>query len=227
MIIKLLKKPWSVVLSFIPFVNIIYLVFLMLISNHSAKIYLWAIPVTLFPSGIILHFLPENIKLFGFYLFIVSLSLILFFNRDIPASVHEIKRSRFLLLIIPLALVGIFLSMLSNGNQDSKDLVAKALDAIVSQNQEKWTEMTHPACDKSIISVLEINNQLTGGGEQQGTISDLQLKSFHVNTVNEISRRQLTASFLYNGQQKLISIEYLKNLDGEGITVCLIEDIAR
>ena len=218
---EVVNKRWSIVFAFIPGVNILFLFALVLLSKQRVSFYLWTIPLTIFPSAVVLHYLPAHLSFWGYYLFFLSLSIICFFRQknDIVAyrgkrKPHRLYFSIFLIVFF----AAVFLIALIRDRHQATATVTTALYIIASQDQDAWSKLIHPNCDEDITSVQSLNEKL---GETKAKtdefLDEIKIISVRKQVGRGYSQTWIEAKLTASGEYCFLSVLYLEDQNGEGI----------
>ncbi|MBQ3482071.1 MAG: hypothetical protein IJH48_07125 [Oscillospiraceae bacterium] len=221
-ILKIMNSRWSIVLALIPGINVLYLTAFILLSKKQWLFFLWAVPLTLFASAVVLHYLPEKLFFWGYYLFFASLGFLCFLRRTDALTDHIQKKTLVVSIVVLICIFGVAILSSSEMNR-AKDLVVEAVQAISCQDQEAWSEMLHPCCDSEIVSVQNfyLDTGETNSNALETISSNLKIVSLHKETKNGSSLLQIQAR-ITESDRKLISLLYCSNQEGEGIVSFVI-----
>ena len=220
---KLLNKKWSLTFAFIPGLNILYQVFCFLFGGLGFTFYGWALPATLLPSGVLLHFLPSGYGFIAIYVFFVALSVLTYFKcKDRTFARDKYLWLRIVILVLPVVLFMSVRILITEPLRKTQEETRQLLEIIIAQDKEEWKKHLHLYHEKSIESVSAARKKLRDSGvELTGSVEDLRTVSYKTSTqkdiIKDITRTEFEAVVTVGGEEYDVKILFMEDEYGKGV----------
>lgn len=164
-LVKFLNKKWSILIAFIPVVNILYLVFRFLsIRSKRYNISIWSFVVVV-PLCLLYLFVPENWDWVVTHLIVSGIVAVIMEKSrggyELPIRFH--MRWEVILIcsvFVFIAGVNIWYAPYLSMADTAIEYARKAVDAIVYDDEETWQELIHPVYGTELTNLDAIQSSL-------------------------------------------------------------------
>ncbi|MBR2832654.1 MAG: hypothetical protein IKE57_07010 [Oscillospiraceae bacterium] len=205
---SILDRSWSVAFALIPVVHVLYLIFNFLFAQTERKFYLWAIPVSLIPSGILLALLPNPVTPLAYYLFFAALAVIQYFRcKGCEYACDRRIWVRIVILVIPILLIlGTYAAVYGiRGNLEHT--VENIMETAIAKDELAWFDVIHPKCDADITTIKRLYQTMNESGVRlSGPVEDVKIRSFSKQSENGVTNTTLSAEVTAGGETYLVDI---------------------
>lgn len=227
-LIHFLNGKWSVLIAFVPVVNVVYLIYHFLtLHDKMYNISIWSL-LTVAPLCILYRFVPENLDWIITHL-IISTIVFLVIRRargghKIPVKIKVRWEIIFFCVVLSFGLI------MSNVTTPNKKLAGSARDyaelllvAIVNDDEAIWQKAIHPVYGPTFSSLDTVKKEIvaTGITKDNYDISSAVIDDYEVSDGQAISaefKLNITTGGLGSVECYRLKVIYQESENGKGIT---------
>lgn len=221
-LIQILNQRWSIILAFIPGINLAYLIFRFLICiEQTHRVSIWMVGLVAAPICFLYHIFPDTLNWLVTHLILSAIAALMIEKSRGGYYAHFRFSKDAIFFLTVFGIVGIVLirclPLVTNANQVSNK-TESALHAIVQNDEHTWQTLFHPEYGTELMDLqefkraLQSNNILIAEDFRYGVGRTAASKE----KVEEGSAIGLDALIVSNGTKYRVSVIYQETESGSG-----------
>ena len=219
------KKSWTVIIAFIPVLNLVYLISCFIVTDLNYRFYIWSVPIAAFFAAALQLTSVRKSFIFGLFVFAAVLSFISYVwckKHSLDKAKRVWPRVTILVIISVVTIAGLMVSQLFNPLNKTTQKTKEAMEIIVNQDKENWKKQLHMYAEKSIESVSAVKKKLRDSGvELTGEVSEINIISYNSETEKKAIKDETVTTFkaeaVVGGRSYIVEIVFVENEYGNGI----------